>query len=193
MIGNDIVDLDLAKKESNWQRRGFLDKLFTSEEQELITASNDSFQTVWLLWSMKESAYKAYLQSQGNRFFSPKSIKIKLISKNSATALIHDKLFYAQSEINQNVIHTTALSEKGAKNVTSDFFKLGNTNYEARRLETYQNLLQAFCVKLRLSSEFFDIKKNDLGIPQLYQNEERLKNALSISHHGCYGAFCFRY
>lgn len=193
MIGNDIVDLQVAKKESNWQRRGFLDKLFTLEEQELIAASKDPFQTVWLFWSLKESAYKAYLQWQGNRFFSPKSIKIKLISKNRATVLIHDKLFYAQSEINQDVIHTIALSEKGIKKVSFDFFKLGNTVYEAGHLETYQNLLQAFSVKLKLSPEILDIKKNDLGIPILYQNKERLKNALSISHHGCYGAFCFGY
>ncbi len=193
MIGNDIVDLSLAKKESNWQRRGFLDKLFTSEEQELITASKDPFQTVWLLWSMKESAYKAYLQLYSNRFFSPKSIKIKLISKNRATILIHDKLFYTQSEINQDVIHTIAFSEKGVKNVSSDFFKLGNTVYEALRFETYQKVMQAFSGKLKLSPEIFDIKKNDLGVPLLYQNEERLKNALSISHHGCYGAFCIGY
>ncbi|WP_332368793.1 hypothetical protein [Spirosoma telluris] len=29
MIGNDIVDLTQAKQESNWQRKGFLHKLFT--------------------------------------------------------------------------------------------------------------------------------------------------------------------
>ena len=33
MIGNDIIDLALAKKENNWQRKGFLDKLFTPKEQ----------------------------------------------------------------------------------------------------------------------------------------------------------------
>ena len=36
MIGNDVVDLELAKKESNWQRRGFLSKIFTKNEQRLI-------------------------------------------------------------------------------------------------------------------------------------------------------------
>jgi hypothetical protein len=33
MIGNDVVDLALAQKESNWKRKGFLNKLFTSVEQ----------------------------------------------------------------------------------------------------------------------------------------------------------------
>ncbi len=31
MIGNDIVDLALAKKENNCQRKGFLDKIFYSK------------------------------------------------------------------------------------------------------------------------------------------------------------------
>lgn len=190
MIGNDLVDLQLAARESNWQRRGYLDKLFTASEQELILSSLDPFQTVWLLWTMKESAYKAYIQWHGNRFFSPKSIKTKLISKNRATVLIHDRLFYTQSEINQDVIHTTAFSEKGVKNRVSDFFKLENTFYESRHLETYHKVLQVFSDKLKLSPSLLEIKKNSLGIPQIYQNEKRLKNSLSISHHGCYGAFC---
>ena len=33
MIGNDIVDLDLARTQSNWQRKGFLDKIFTKKEK----------------------------------------------------------------------------------------------------------------------------------------------------------------
>ena len=33
MIGNDIVDLNLAERQSNWQRPGFLEKQFTIQEQ----------------------------------------------------------------------------------------------------------------------------------------------------------------
>ena len=44
MIGNDIVDLQLAKKQSNWQRKGFLDKQFTVSEQEEIARSKNPFQ-----------------------------------------------------------------------------------------------------------------------------------------------------
>ena len=31
-IGNDIIDLKLAKTQSNWQRKGFLEKQFTQKE-----------------------------------------------------------------------------------------------------------------------------------------------------------------
>ncbi|MDZ7615326.1 MAG: 4'-phosphopantetheinyl transferase superfamily protein [Flavobacteriaceae bacterium] len=132
MIGNDIVDLQVAKKESNWQRRGFLDKLFTNEEQELIKFSSDPFQMVWLLWTMKESAYKACLHQNYNRIFSPKSIKINLISKCKATVIIHNTMFYTQSEIKEELIHTIASSQKEADIILTDFFKLNNTAYEAQ-------------------------------------------------------------
>ena len=36
MIGNDVVDLKLAATESNWKRKGYLDKLFSVAEQEYI-------------------------------------------------------------------------------------------------------------------------------------------------------------
>lgn len=81
MIGNDLVDLKLAAKQSNWQRKGFLDKLFTPIEQGYILNSDNPFETVWLLWSMKESAYKVYLQMHNDRFFAPKKLMCHLISK----------------------------------------------------------------------------------------------------------------
>ena len=44
MIGNDIVDLALAQKESNWKRKGFLNKIFTEKEQLLIlNAKNNDY------------------------------------------------------------------------------------------------------------------------------------------------------
>jgi len=57
MIGNDIVDLELALKESNWKRKGFLNKIFTNEEQLLISSAINPEIMVWNLWSRKEAAY----------------------------------------------------------------------------------------------------------------------------------------
>ena len=31
MIGNDVIDLQQSRQESNWQRKGFLEKLFTQQ------------------------------------------------------------------------------------------------------------------------------------------------------------------
>ena len=49
MIGNDIVDLDLAQKKSNWRRKGFLNKIFTLQEQSLIHNDFNPERMVWNL------------------------------------------------------------------------------------------------------------------------------------------------
>ncbi len=75
MIGNDIVDLQFARKESNWQRPRFLEKIFTEEERHFIHTANDKEVAVWLLWSGKESVYKIIARLEKRRFFAPKKIK----------------------------------------------------------------------------------------------------------------------
>ena len=71
MVGNDIDDLNLASKESNWQRKGFLEKQFTKKEQREILAAENPFLKVWLFWSMKEAAYKCYTQNFEKRLITP--------------------------------------------------------------------------------------------------------------------------
>ena len=67
MIGNDVIDLTLANQESNWKRKGFLQKLFSASEQQRILKSANPSQMVWILWSIKESVYKANLRMDYNR------------------------------------------------------------------------------------------------------------------------------
>lgn len=189
MIGNDLVDLKLAAKQSNWQRKGFLDKLFTSKEQEYILNSSDSFKTVWLLWSMKESAYKAYLQIHGDRFFAPKNLACHLISKNKGTVLINNELFYTKSEIGEGFIYTVAFSEKYNNNFLNDCFRFELQDFETQHSKTYQKVLVAFARKLKLPVGKLSIRKNTLGIPQLFQGEKYMKNSFSLTHHGQFGAF----
>ena len=71
MIGNDIVDLELARKESNWKRKGFLDKIFAKNEQLLIFNAENPDTMVWNLWSRKEAAYKIYNRQTQIRGYFP--------------------------------------------------------------------------------------------------------------------------
>lgn len=60
MIGNDIVDLAKARYESHIFRPGYFQKTCTDEEISTILSSNDAFRTFWRIWTMKETAYKAF-------------------------------------------------------------------------------------------------------------------------------------
>jgi hypothetical protein len=42
VVGNDIVDLALGRK-SNWKRPGYLNKIFTTKEQLLISSAESEY------------------------------------------------------------------------------------------------------------------------------------------------------
>ena len=190
MIGNDLVDLKLAAKQSNWQRKGFLDKLFTSKEQGYILDSDNPFETVWLLWSMKESAYKAYLQTHNERFFAPKKLVCNLISKNKGTVLINKKLFFTESKIGEVFIYTVAFSEKYNNKFLTDCFRFEHLDFKNQQSKTYQKVLEAFANKLKLPVAQLKIEKNSQGVPQIFWGEMLLNHMFSLTHHGKFGAFC---
>jgi phosphopantetheinyl transferase (holo-ACP synthase) len=112
MIGNDIIDLQLSKTESNWQRRGWLAKLFCQEEQSNIKTSETPETLVWLYWSMKEAAYKIQHRQTGKRSFAPAKLQCNLHDLNSDTATgrvtYEQNIYYTESCITKDFIHTIA-------------------------------------------------------------------------------------
>jgi phosphopantetheinyl transferase (holo-ACP synthase) len=111
MLGNDIVDLNLAKIQSNWRRKNYLDKIFTVEEQLLITSAKKPDEMVWLLWSMKESAYKIHNRKTGIRDFAPKSLKCTVYpnaEQVKGTVSIDKDTYFTKSDIQSKYIHTIA-------------------------------------------------------------------------------------
>lgn len=112
MIGNDIVDLDLASRESNWKRKGFLDKIFSSEEQCLIIKSNNPGQMVWNLWSRKEAAYKIYNRITKIREYFPLGLLCDFEDESSGTVVIGEFVFYTKTQITRDYIYTVAVSDR---------------------------------------------------------------------------------
>jgi len=143
MIGNDIVDLNLAKIESNWKRKGFLEKIFTEKEQKLIQFSENPEQMVWILWSGKESAYKIHNRATLVRSFIPLQLECELdlsdqFTSGKVSCFGHDYFF--KTEVEQDYIYTIAVT---------------NPNH-------FQNIKE-------FGNDFKIIKKN--GIPYLYESK----------------------
>ena len=112
MIGNDIVDLRQAEQDSNWNRKGYLDKIFTDEEQFLISSDMHPSLLVWLLWSMKESAYKISSRATKLRTFAPIKLRCNNLiihgGKATGNVLYEDKVYFTSSVFNDDYVHTTA-------------------------------------------------------------------------------------
>jgi phosphopantetheinyl transferase (holo-ACP synthase) len=112
MIGNDIVDLAKAKKDSNWKRAGFLDKLFTKKEQELILSAVNPELIVWNLWSRKEAAYKIYNRITGIRAFIPLQLSCDFFDEINGIVKCNKFIFYTKTTLTGDQIHTVAVNEQ---------------------------------------------------------------------------------
>ncbi|HEY4617973.1 MAG TPA: 4'-phosphopantetheinyl transferase superfamily protein [Flavobacterium sp.] len=112
MIGNDIVDLALARKESNWRRPGYLEKIFTNEEQFLISNAKNPEIMVWNLWSRKEAAYKIYNRQTGIRAYIPTQLACVYDNENSGSVQCHGNTYYTKTEITKEKIHTVAVTQQ---------------------------------------------------------------------------------
>lgn len=114
MIGNDIVDLKLAKVESNWRRPNFLNKIFTFSEQDFIAQSENPELEVWKLWSRKEAVYKIYNRETGIRGYFPWkadcSITETFENKECGLVSINNKVYHTETYINKDFIYTIAVT-----------------------------------------------------------------------------------
>jgi phosphopantetheinyl transferase (holo-ACP synthase) len=157
MIGNDIVDLVAAKKESNWKRAGFLDKIFTEREQLLILSAENPEQLVWDLWSRKEAAYKIYNRQTGVRAYIPLQLECYDSKIENGIrfgkVVCNSQIYYTKTEISEANIHSIAVTR------ISDFDSI-------QYLENNSN-----------------IQKTN-GIPNWIDKEKSVLKPVSISHHG---------
>ncbi|MFT7208885.1 MAG: phosphopantetheinyl transferase (holo-ACP synthase) [Flavobacteriales bacterium] len=187
MVGNDIIDLGETRRSTNWERPGFIQKICTPKEQRFINASADPFTTVWRLWSMKESAYKVFLQMGADRFFNPSSIECEVDSLQSGRVTIAETVLKTNTSIQANYIFSTATLEESG--VNNRVFELTETNSKYQSKFMHQQVLNDFAKSKSLDGSALLIQKSKTGVPSLQYKNKPLNTAISITHHGKYGAY----
>jgi phosphopantetheinyl transferase (holo-ACP synthase) len=194
MIGNDIVDLKQAAKDSpDSYREGkrhqrFLEKVFTEKEQGYIFTAKNTHQIVWLLWSMKESAYKINIQQYQQRFFNPKKIECTLLDNEKGSVKINNECYSTLSTISNKFIYTVA-ALKNIDKSQGKYFKIDDSSYKDQHQTCNAKLKEAISQLYKTKNESVSIKKNKLGVPKLYKNRMPIETSCSITHHGNYGAY----
>lgn len=174
MMGNDVVDLRVAKEQSDWKRKGWLSKIFTNEEQELIKESKNPEVTVWMFWSMKETVYKAHQRNTG---FCPK-LNPKDFRCTMHQEVLVDQLSYKViTRIHDKYIHTyTATS-------TYQFL------YLRREKITTSQIISELAQRLSIKKEYLHFEKTTNGLPILLNSKNKEQIPFSKSHHGIYEAY----
>lgn len=180
MIGNDIIDLNLIRSQSNWQREGFLQKLFSEEEQTFIQNSEDPELNVWLLWSMKETVYKAIQRKYMlKRFYNPKQFVCEQVKINPGKArgvvCYKEDVFVINSILFPNMIHTVT----------------GNTEFSliSENKNSRLRLLQKIAEQRGIPLESLNISKDEQGVPFVSYGGDNLQIPFSLSHHGNFSAY----
>lgn len=191
MIGNDLIDLNVAGGNSRWQEQRFLDKLFTQEEQTFILKDDLRYQNIWLLWSMKESAYKIYSRKLKSSRFNPKFFSCTMTSETTGMVSFDNQVVNTTTEFDSNIIYTTAHLQDTLR-ITKNIVLTGQSQSDKSQL-LKEKAIQAFAELKNVLESSISIEKNNFGIPELFVNKKLQYNVLTLTHHGNYGGFAISY
>lgn len=185
MIGNDIIDLKAAAVESNWKRPGYLDKLFSKHEQSLILNSTDQETTVWLLWAMKESSYKAHQRKfELPRLFNPKDYRCEITAQSlgsaSGTVRIKENCYDISASIDTSRIHCIA-STVPKKRILQKVFSVPT--------DVKKELISTISILKNLAGKKISLVKAENAVPHLMYQNRALNSNFSLSSHGKFSAF----
>lgn len=187
MVGNDIVDLKFARVNSRWKEQRFLDKLFTGKEQTFILKDNARYIRTWLLWSMKESAFKVASSHNSQLLFNPKEFHCKMESPSVNSVRFFNEVYQTISIIKRDFIYTTAFQNNNL--ISSKWAHVSSSRPKTQSAEMRVLCKEAYCKLKSVSETCVYIQKNGLGVPQIYVNDALQKDSISITHHGDFGGF----
>ena len=191
MVGNDIVDISLAKKQRSWQRVGFLGKVFTSDELVMIANAEDTVQMIWTLWSMKESVYKILIQQGHQRFFNPLKLKCMVSSSRHGSVTAFSQVFITQTRQMADYIFTIACTEEDLMSSRlSDVF-LVSTNASIQSKYTHDRCLYKIAADKDWDLSLLEIRKTEKGVPKIYYHDNLSLISISLTHHGHFGAYTY--
>ena len=189
MTGNDIVDIKIAAVESNWKRKGFLEKIFTLQEQGYIKNAAVPGEMVWKLWTMKESAYKVYSRQYGGRFYAPQKFSCTILSATSGLVAFNNIVYQTNTLSAKDYIYSIA-SLAGIKNkelINSCFYLPQPLNYNQQSF-IYKKIIACYNSVTGNMKKNMTIVKDKNGVPFINCDND-LQIPVSITHHGHFAAF----
>lgn len=172
MLGNDVVDLHLAGRENCWRRPNYLSKIFTPDEQQLVQGSDCPDLVVWLIWSMKEAAYKIVNRNTGIRFYDPKGFHCTFQiqdSKCTGSVDYRNEKFITHSEITKHYVHTLS-------------FKTNSDMEQCCVMQRQNSSDYISCFNGRHKG--LQLQRNNKGLPEIFIGHTHSHHLASVSHHG---------
>lgn len=177
IIGNDLIDLEIALDKPRRNNDRFLSKVFSDNEIKQIRLHSQPELAIWKIWSMKEAAYKAHqrlfhIPARLDPFTYECDLDNLSVSKNQ-------NIYIIKSVQDEDQIYSWI----EFKNL--DHIKLPySTSYKSE-------FLKEFSIRTGHDLQNIELRKNKLGIPELFLMNTGTSLPISITHHGRFAAICF--
>jgi len=215
--GNDIVSLNAINK-TRTNQPGFYSKILSDTEKalykELLPAGIAFENFVWLLWSIKESAYKYLQRNTPGLVFSPTRFVVQRIEPpfGYATTNIESSetegtgfgnrpvlksvitfgsdTLYSKSFIYRELIVSVVNSNEDFENTSwgIKFISSSDPEYQSTAVRIF---LVARLNKL-LKLDGVTISKSPHGFPLILSHDEHIEIPVSLSHHDQWVAYSFQ-
>ena len=209
--GNDIVDLQLIDVDRTNQSR-FFSKILSLTEQAEAPVNLPFEHYVWMLWTVKESAYKYFKRLIPELVFSPAKINISRLSPPT-TVLQTNTGQLCETGINATNCFT-GIAESGAgtvffRSIITPQFIATIVNNEAGFANVYWGIRQTQLLNANqqsiavrelagpsiqavLGCNDLYFEKSKAGYPVLFCNRQPTGVPVSFAHHGCFVSYSFK-
>lgn len=211
--GNDIVSIN-AINVTRTKQPNFYSKILAPTETALHHESCFApipFEIfVWLLWSIKESAFKFLQRIEADTLFTPVKFEVieiqvppdfKLLNfeGDQLTGIGFDGLNAIKSTIKfgDHILYSNSLIyQQFISSVVNDTEDFNRINWGIKRIDSDKIDVQSAEVRTFLIKNLPDMdvvfSKNLQGIPVLLKDNSELPTPVSLSHHEYYIAYSFQ-
>ncbi|MEO8884552.1 MAG: 4'-phosphopantetheinyl transferase superfamily protein [Mucilaginibacter sp.] len=212
--GNDIVALNAIDIRRTKSSR-FYSKFLNVAEQALYqqTQADIPFEKfVWLLWSVKEAAYKYYKRHDAGLMFSPIKFVVQQVNFPAGHALTpftgiywdseHNtenyitgsivygsEQLYFRAKLHPELITTVVSQDEQFENVYWGFQLVEHTDHEHQSREAIAFSLIKLSSVLGIAD--LNIAKSEIGYPVVLDGGTPLDVALSFAHHERFVGYSF--
>jgi len=211
--GNDIVSLSDINVPRTITKQ-FYSKILSDSEIAFFESSKTSPVTfenyVWLLWSIKESAYKFLKRTDPDLLFTPVKFEVKQLDipdgylianfkgpaiadqplEIKATVEFDSEKLYSRSAIYNQLIFSVVDNNADFDAVFWAIKAINSTNNKTQSSEVRAFLIDR--LEQLTGKENLGIHKNLQGVPLLFDGSTQLPIAVSLTHHGHFVAYSFK-
>ena len=215
--GNDIVSLNAINK-TRTNQAGFYSKILSPTEKALYKhaafAATPFENFVWLLWSIKESAYKYLKRSNPGLVFIPIKFIVKQLSIPPGYALKNFEATQTEGAGFENMAAFKGIITFGTNtlysmsliysvlivSVVNNNENFENTYWGVKLIDNPGSDYQSKAARKFLTDRLHNvvppgeliISKNSSGIPIVLKDGEELGIAISLSHHDRFVGYSFQ-